>query len=144
MGGGRVCDRHGSMIDDQTSTPLASDSPADWRQRAQHLREQQWTLAQHLVALLRRTLVLQPQRMTVATSLAQADRLLRLAAHLGRLSTELSDPELQADYQCPKCCAARKEWEDALAKVYGQPEETTSPSTPNPLPANGSPSPTNP
>ena len=111
------------MNDNQTATT----SPPDWRQRIQQLREQQWSLAQLLLASIRRTLLLHTQRMSATDSLAQADRLLRLAAHLGRLSSEFAAAEADTDYECPKCCASRMQSEAALAKAYGHPLPEESP-----------------
>jgi hypothetical protein len=104
------------MINSQTG-----DASPDWRQRVRQIREQQWTLAQQILASVRRTLAVQTQRMSPAERLDQADRLLRLAARLGRISTQFSAFEAGPDDECPKCCARRMEMEAAVAKIYGQP-----------------------
>jgi hypothetical protein len=124
------------MINNQIVTPSANEAPPDWHQRVRHLREQQWALAQQLLASVRRTLAVQTQRLSPAEQLALADRLLRLAARLGSLSTQFSAIAADTDYQCPKCCAARLGMEAALAKVYGHPlpeEIPTAPSQPSTL-----------
>jgi hypothetical protein len=104
------------MINSQTG-----DASPDWRQRVRQIREQQWTLAQQLLASVRRTLAVQPHRLSPAERLDQADRLLRLAARLGRISTQFSAFEADRDDECPKCCAKRMEMETAVVRIYGQP-----------------------
>jgi hypothetical protein len=105
---------------------LAPHHPApDWKERASLSLEQQWALAQDLLALGRRILSRHAGRIHGATSLAQVERILHLATNLARLPTDLAQKSAQSQDECPKCCAARQEWEAALHKIYGQRETGT-------------------
>ena len=131
--------------------PAPSPAPADWRQRAEQFQEQEWALAQQLLALGRRSLLNYLGQLKATTSLAQVEKILRLAHKIGQISSQLAAAKADSDSECPKCCASRLEREAALAKVYGKPipgEETTvqtsspsdtangsRPSTPNPQPS---------
>jgi hypothetical protein len=58
------------MNDNQTATT----NPPDERRRIHQLREQQWSLAQLLMASVRRTLLLQTQRMFGRLSIGTSPR----------------------------------------------------------------------
>jgi hypothetical protein len=112
------------------SSPVPHPTVPDWKGRARLSLEQQWALAQDLLALGRRILASQAGLNHGRTSLAQVERILHLATRLARLSTDLAQQSAQSQEECPKCCAARLEWEAALRKVYGQ--ETGAPALPSP------------
>jgi len=142
----------GSTMTDNQPSALNSQlpdrpAPADWQQRAEQFQEQQWALAQELLALGRRSLLTHLGQIKPATSLAQVEKILRLAAKLGQISSEVSAAKKAANPECPKCCAARMEWEAALEKVYGQPrpgEVTGGDATPKPGEPGSAPSTLNP
>jgi hypothetical protein len=128
------------------SPPSTSSPPPDWRQRADHFHEQQWSLAQELLAVGRRILLNHLGQLKTSTSLAQVEKLLRLADKLGQVSSRLAPPE-QKDSECPKCCAFRLEMEAALEKAYGRPlpgEETDAQASTAPKPGEASPGCSNP
>ena len=111
-------------------------APADWQQRADQFHEQQWALAQRLLAMGRRILLSHLGQVKAATSLAHAEKLLRLADKLGQVSSRLSAARQDPDALCPKCCAHRLEVEAALDKIYGQPLPGELPDNePAPVPA---------
>lgn len=116
----------------------SSPQPAapDWKSRASLSLEQHWALAQDLLVLGRRILSRHAAQSQGHASLAQVERILQLATRLARLSTDLARQAAQSQDECPQCCAARREMEDALNKIYGSaaaaspspaPSETTLP-----------------
>ncbi len=107
-------------------------APADWKKRASLSLEQQWALAQDLLVLGRRILARHVGQNQRSTSLAQVERILHLATSLARLTTDLAQQAAQSGDECPKCCAARLEWEAALNKVYGKETSPAAPASPSP------------
>jgi hypothetical protein len=105
----------------QPQLPQPPDPP-DWFERAKQCRAEEWTLACDLLALGRQLLLRHLTQMRSTSSLAQIDRLLRLATRLGRLSTDLAqNPGDQSE--CRECCRAREEMEAALKRIYGEPAQ---------------------
>ncbi len=107
-------------------------APADWKKRASLSLEQQWALAQDLLILGRRVLARHVGQNQRPASLAQVERILHLATSLARLTTDLAQQAAQSEDECPKCCAARLEWEAALNKVYGKDSTPAAPASPSP------------
>ena len=119
--------------------PSIGPAPADWRQRADQFHEQQWALAQGLLAAGRRILLNHLGQGRATTSLAQVEKLLRLANKLGQVSSQLSAAQQDPDALCPKCCAHRLAMEAALDRIYGKalPGEQTGVVTPPAIPKPG-------
>jgi hypothetical protein len=102
----------------QLPSTLQPSTTPDWPARAKQSREQQWALAQELLALGRRILARHGGQMS--SSLAQVERILDLATRLARLATDLASHPADAETECPKCCAHRLEMEAAIRRAYGK------------------------
>ena len=113
-----------------------SSAAVNWHQRAEQFQEQEWALAQQLLAFGRRSLLNHLGQLKATSSLAQVEKVLRLAHKIGQISAQLA--AAHGDPECPKCCASRMEWEDVLKKAYGKPipgeesaDQVSSPSDPS-------------
>jgi hypothetical protein len=98
-----------------------SSAPVNWHQRAEQFQEQEWALAQQLLALGRRSLLNYLGQLKATTSLAQVEKILRLAHKIGQISSQLAAAKQDSDSMCPECCAHRLEVEAALTKIFGPP-----------------------
>ena len=96
--------------------------PPDWVERARQCRAEEWALANELLGLGRRLLWRHITEMRGNVSLTQVEKVLQLATKLARISTDVGkNPD--ADTECRECCAARRQMEASIKRIYGEAAE---------------------
>ena len=101
------------------------------RDRSEQLREQEWQMAQRLLALAS-TLITRLRLQTDCASPSQIHALLDLASRLGRLSCALPTDRPEA---LPACGSLPPEIQEALNRIYGSASKEAAPGQPSNLPA---------
>ena len=99
--------------------PAPTCPPGQWPRRGDALREQEWEMAQKLLAAARRLLSRLQLQPGLAPSVTDLARLLDLASKLGRLATGLETGKTAVTG--PAGGPISVEVEVALRKIYGEP-----------------------
>lgn len=117
---GRVASHaaHFAIVEREAVEAVARAKAAEWLQREQALREEEWDMHEKCIAAAKRGLAAYMEREKVYANLADIARMLEVASKLGRLATGMATDKTEVTGEDGG--PIRVELAVALNKIYGE------------------------